>query len=929
VTRQTDQMVALPSGTVTLLFTDIEGSTRLWESQPEAMQAALVRHDLLVRSAVEAAGGYVFKTVGDAFCVAFPTAISALDGAVGAQHALAGERWPERTAIKARMALHSGVCSERDGDYFGPTVNRVARLEAIAHGGQLLLSGAAVALLGDDRPDGVTLRDMGEHSLKDLAAGERVFQAVISGLPDTFPPLRSLGNIEFQHNLPRYATSFVGRETELREVQELIEGGRLLTLVGTGGSGKTRLAVQAAAELLDGAGDGVWLVELASVSEPAQVATKIASMVGIGLVEGRTVEDTLLDALESRGLLLVLDNCEHVIDAVAQWADAVLSRCPRVALLATSREPLGVAGEQVFRLPPLPSPAADVDFETIAASEAVGLFVERAHAQRRDFDLTPENAGAVAAVCRRLDGLPLAIELAAATVRMFTVAEIASRLDERFLLLSGGGRRSGSTRHQTLRSVIDWSYDLLDEPQRRAFARLGVFTGGWTLEAAEAVCANPADASVSTTALMLALVDKSLVETIPLDGASRYDMLETIRAYASEVLSAGGDEEVDAARRAHLRYYVDLAERAAPHLTQKEAVEWFDRLDADSANLHAALAFGARRDVEAGLRLAVALDGHWRRRGETPTIVDHVRTLVDAAPNATSRLLPDCLATVARLEWMVGNLDAALARIEQAIALSRSSEDQARLARVIGEKAWVRFLQGDDGEATACSDAALEIAKALSDDELVAHCEVLVGTVQARTGDKATCVRHLESGLAMYERIGDEMGGAFALINLSASELELPNPDLARATAYSRRALEIFERHKEPHAASGALDNLAWALALEGRRDEALGLFCEVLWRGRRDGNLTLVALTLSAIGPLRAEAAPAQTAELLGHADALLQRLGVAPSSRDLELHEATVRRCRAVLGDDEYRAQYERGSRLPTPEVVDATLRLRDAHV
>jgi predicted ATPase len=820
------------------------------------------------------------------------------------------------------MALHSGVCSERDGDYFGPTVNRVARLEAIGHGGQVLLSAATVALLRDDRPDGVHLRDMGEHRLKDLAGAERVFQAVISGLTDTFPALRSLGNPDFHHNLPRYATSFVGRAAELRDVQTLIGGGRLLTLVGVGGGGKTRLAVQVAAELLDGEGDGVWLVELASVAEPSQVAAKIALVLGIGVVAGRAVDDTVVDALASRRLLLVLDNCEHVIDAVAVFADAVLSRCPYVALLATSREPLDVAGEQLLRVAPLPSPVAGVDFATIEASDAVRLFVERAQAHRRNFDLTVENAVAIASVCSRLDGLPLAIELAAANVRTFTVSEIASHLDERFVLLSGGGHRGGAERHQTLRSVIDWSYDLLDESERRAFARLSVFSGGWTLDAADAVCATQADGGTSTIALTRALVDKSLVETIQIDDApTRYDMLETVRKYAAEALAAD-DEVVNATRTAHLHHFVALAEQAAPHLTQKDQAAWFDRLDEDAANLHAALAYGVGHDSESALRLAVALNHFWRRRNHAVTVIADVRALVACAPNATS-LHADGLSVLARLEWTVGNLDAARECIERTISIVQTSGDQTRMAHALAEKGWICYLRGDDAAAASCSNAALDIARALSDDALVATCESAAGTMQSRGGDSAASIQHLENALTYFERVSDEVGCAFALINIAAAELERPDPDLDRATTFSRRAFEIFERRRDQTSATHALDNIASALAHEGRGDEALALFCEVLSRAHRHGEVTLVAWTLVGIAPLTVEEAPTKTAELLGHADALMQTLGLAPTKRDRVSHEATVQRCRDALGDDAYRAHYEHGGRLTTPDVVDALLR------
>ena len=921
-------MAVPPSGMVTLLFTDIEGSTRLWESQPDEMHDALQRHDAVVRSAVEAAGGYVFKTVGDAFCVAFATAASGLAGAVAAQHALSREHWHENVTIKARMALHSGKCNERDGDYFGPTVNRTARLEAIGHGGQLLLSGAAVALLGVDRTDGVDLRDMGEHRLKDLAGAERVFQAVISGLPNEFPPLRSLGNVDFHHNLPRYATSFVGREAVLREVQDLIEGGRVITLVGAGGSGKTRLAVQVAAEMLDAAGDGVWLVELAPVTEPAEVAASIASVLGIEAAAGRTFDDTLLDALASRRLLLVLDNCEHVIDAVADFADAVMMSCPHVALLATSREPLDVDGEHVVRLPTLRSPAAGVDLAAIEASEAVCLFVERAQTHRRDFELTAENADAVASVCRRLDGLPLAIELAAASVRMFSVAEIADRLDQRFVLLSGGGRRPAVERHQTLRSVIDWSYELLDHAATTSLRVNLRVQGRVDVEGGRGRVREPRRRErLSRSRSTCALVDKSLVEAIPLDsGATRYDMLETIRAYAAETLAASGDAVVDATRTAHLRYFVALgrdgctsAARERPGRVVRQARRR-RREPARSPRLR------RHAEPDSALRLVVALNHYWRRRSHTATVIANVRAVVAGASTAPPSRYADGLFVLARLESMLGDLEASVDCVERVFAVVQQSGDQTRLAYALSEKAWMCCLRGDDAEATRCADAALQLAHDIADEALLAACEHIAGNAKSRTSDAATCLRHHEASLGYFERMGDECGSAFALINIAALELERPDPDFERATTYSRRAFEIFERQKEPFGAAEALDNVAGILADQGHAAEALALFGEVLSRAHHHGDIRLVAFTLVRMAPVLADSAAAPAAQVLGHADALLERLGLALGLRERHARAAAERHCQAALGRDAYLARREIGARLPTREAVEAVLDLAE---
>ncbi|MGH3158895.1 MAG: hypothetical protein ACRDNF_20305, partial [Streptosporangiaceae bacterium] len=469
-----------PSGTVTLVFTDVEGSIRLWEADRGAMAEASARLSRLVREQVEAAGGRVFKTVGEACRAVFAYPSAALASAVAVQRAVGTQAWPAGLPIRVCMALHSGACVVRDGDYVGPVANRVAGLLAVAHGGQVLVSGAAYELLVDRLPGGVGLRDLGGHQLKDLGRAERVFQVTGPGLAAKFAPLRSLDNPALRHNLPAQATSFVGRAAELAELRSLVTGGsRLVTVVGPGGIGKSRLALQAAAGALDGAGDGVWLVELAPVADPELVARTVAAVLDVREELARPMLDALAEAVGDRYLLVVLDNAEHVLGAVAKLADALMRSCPRAYLLVTSREPLGMSGERVFRVPPLPVPPADLAAPSrLAAFESVQLFTEHAAMHRQGFVLDEDNAAAVAAVCARLDGIPLALELAAARLRSLSVLEISSRLDQRFRLLTGGSR-TALPRHQTLRAMIDWSYDLLNLEEQLLLDRLSVFAGGW------------------------------------------------------------------------------------------------------------------------------------------------------------------------------------------------------------------------------------------------------------------------------------------------------------------------------------------------------------------------------------------------------------------------------------------------------------------
>ena len=438
-------MPDLPSGTITFLFTDIEGSTKLWEQHPEAMRLALARHDELLRQAIEDNNGYVFKTVGDAFCAAFPrllTLLPPLFNPICFCSMRSGERLG---SLRVRMGLHTGQAEERDGDYFGQTLNRVARLQAVGHGQQTLLSQTTYQLVCHSLPPDVTLQDMGQHRLKDLLAPEHVWQLLHPALPAEFPPLKSLDYLPT--NLPRQMTSFIGREREMAEVKRLLPSTPLLTLLGTGGAGKTRLALQVGADVLDNYKDGVWLVELAALADPDLVPQTVASVLGLREEAGRPLLQTVQDYLRDRQLLLLLDNCEHLVDACAHLADTLLKTCPRLTILATSREPLGIAGERPWRVPSLLTPAPDdlpMEEKDIAAVlmeyDACRLFVERAVVQRQDFVLTRSNVPVVAHLCRQLDGIPLAIELAAARVRSLSVEEINSKLDNRFRLLTGGSR---------------------------------------------------------------------------------------------------------------------------------------------------------------------------------------------------------------------------------------------------------------------------------------------------------------------------------------------------------------------------------------------------------------------------------------------------------------------------------------------------------
>jgi predicted ATPase/class 3 adenylate cyclase/DNA-binding NarL/FixJ family response regulator len=605
--------VPLPVGAVTLLLTGVEDSTFLWKSSPEAMGAAIHRHYQLLDAAIALHGGIrpQEQGEGDSVVAAFGCASEALAAALAIQRAFCSECWPEGASLALRIALHTAQAPLRDeADYFGPAVHRCARLRGLAHGGQVVLSTATRDLVADQLPDGAELADLGVHQLCDLDRPEHVFGLAHPDLPGELPPLRSLGTVST--NLPGELTSFVGRSTELAQVGELLGQVRLLTLTGAGGCGKTRLALQAAAGVLD----DVWWVELARLEDAALVPAAVIGAIGVRELPGQGPLQTLVTYLRARRALLMLDNCEHVLAACAELAEALLRACPSLTVLATSRAPLGVPGEMAWRVPSmsLPADAYRDPVEVLQSSDAVRLFIDRATQVRPDFSITEANAAAIAQICQELDGIPLAIELAAARVRMLAPAQIADRLGDRFHLLTGGSR-TAVPRQQTLQASIDWSYQLLSEGEQTLLRRLSAFTGGWTLDAAEQVCSGEGIDPYAVLDLLTGLVDQSLVTTAAEhDAEVRYGLLETVRQYAAARL-VEADERYAVGER-HLAYYVGLAERAEPAVLRAGRDDpVLQRLATELPNLRAALERAAAIDPAAavkrfGLLLALG-DAQW------------------------------------------------------------------------------------------------------------------------------------------------------------------------------------------------------------------------------------------------------------------------------------------------------------------------------
>jgi predicted ATPase/class 3 adenylate cyclase len=671
-----------PTGTLTFLFTDIEGSTKMWERSPHAMQAALARHDELLKSSIEDHGGYVFKTVGDAFCCAFLTAPDALEAALEIERMLFDEEWQETDPLRVRIALHTGAAEERDGDYFGPPVNRVARLMSAAHGAQVLLSLATHEMVRDQLPAGMSLTDLGEHRLKDLFRPERVFQLIAPGLPSEFPPLRTLD--AYRNNLPLQPTPLVGREKEVSEVCDLLRGEatRLLTLTGPGGIGKTRVALQAAADLLDDFTDGDFFVPLATLTEAELFLPALAETLGVKETGEQPLDETLKDYLGERRMLLVLDNFEQVLEA-APAVSELLSAAAGLKVLVTSRTPLRLYGEKEYAVPPLSVP--DVrhlpDLKTLSQYEAVRLFIERAKSAKVDFEVTDDSAPAVAEICVRLDGLPLAIELAAARIKMLPPKAMLKRLGSRLKLLTGGARDLPE-RQRTLRATIEWSFALLEEGEQVLFARLAVFSGGRTLEAIEAICDAEGDLSAEAFEGVSSLVAMSLIrqEEGP-GGEPRFVMLETVHEFAREKLQESA--EAEEIKRLHAQYFLTLAEEAYPELKGADQLEWLERLEAEQDNIRVAFSWALeRKEVEVALRMGGSLSWFWWVRD----YYSEGRRWLEEALAMDVRGSPEvramALAGAGGLAWQQGELDRAQEACEEGLELLEHEEREASEAKL-------------------------------------------------------------------------------------------------------------------------------------------------------------------------------------------------------------------------------------------------------
>jgi predicted ATPase/class 3 adenylate cyclase len=884
-----------PTGTVTFLFTDIEGSTRLWERDRAAMSEALARHDRILRDAVEQHGGYVFKTVGDAFCCAFATALDGLEAALEAQHNLLSEQWEEGEPLKVRMALHTGAAEERDGDYFGPPVNRVARLLSAAHGGQVLLSLPTHEMVRDQLPAGGSLMDLGERRLKDLFRPERIFQLMASGLASSFPPLKTLDSLP--NNLPLQPTPLVGREREVGEIAERVHGeeARLLTLTGPGGTGKTRLALQAAADLLEEFADGVFFVALATVTNPDLVPSAIAEPLGVRESAEQPLVESLEAYLREKELLLILDNFEQVLEA-ASFVGELLGACSRLKVLATSRTPLRLYGEREYPVPPLalPDPRVLPPLEVLTQYEAVRLFVERARAVKPDFSVTNESAPAVAEICARLDGLPLAIELAAARTRILPPQKMLERLSNRLMLLKGGARDLPA-RQQTLRGTIDWSYQLLNEEEKTLFGRLSVFYGGRTLEAIEEVCDPEGD--LDALEGLESLLEKSLLrQEEELGGEPRFYMLETVHEYAREKLGESGEAEETS--RLHAEYFLALAEEAEPRLRGPEDVEWLERLETEHDNMRAALSWARERgEVELRLHLAGALGWFWEAHGHYS---EGRRWLEEALAQDDRASMAARVKALDRLSVLVQDLDREEALAQEGIKLSEQAGlGGSVVAMFLRSLGWIAMIRGDYAQMKVVFEESLRLSRDADDKWGIADALLGLGAALDSLDDHERSKELHEEGIDLARELGYASGLARLLFDLGY--LLLLEGNYERGAALNEEAVAVFREHGYKGGFELALDNLGWAALLQGDYDRARTSYQESLTLCKELGDKWIASESLEGMACIAAAEGEAErAARLFGAAQALNEAGGYLHTPEEAAWREPYLATARSRLGEE-----------------------------
>lgn len=906
----------MPTGTVTFLFTDIEGSTQRWDAHGDAMRAAVKRHDTIMRTAIESHRGFVFKTVGDAFCAAFSRAGDALAAAGEAQHLLNEGDFADVDGLRVRMGVHTGEADEREGDYFGPTLNRVARLASIGHGGQVLLSEASRCAIGSETPANTTLVDLGFRRLKDLTQPEHVWQLSIATLPSEFPALNSLD--ARPNNLPIQLTVLIGREPELQELRTLVGAHRLVTVSGSGGVGKTRVALQVGADLIDRYADGVWFVDLAPIKDSELVSSAVAQALNITAAGGQSLDDAIPYALKRKQLLMILDNCEHVVEAAAALAHSILASVSDVRILATSRQALGIVGEAVHRLPSLavPKESTTLTVDEAQSYGAIALFVERARAADSRFVLTDETARTVGEICRRLDGIPLALELAAARVKVLAIPTLAKRLDERFRILTGGSR-TALPRQQTLAALIDWSYNLLSVKEQKLLCRVAIFPGNFSLDAASAVCADDLLGADEIFDLISSLVEKSLLMVDWTSDGARYRLFESTREYALEKLKAAGERE-DIARR-HAGHFRALAERFDDPSAMREGPP-DPELQLEVDNFRAALKWSLEQsgDAVVGGALAGALQRLWRGGFQLEG-----RRWIETALAKTPE---DAQGVEARL-WLAltsfTSGDRLVEASEHALLRYERLGDRKCALRALHRVAFGHFQAGRYDAAEEFNARALAGYEESGNEQGVAAAILLRGILQWTRGDVEGARATYLGALARFRNLGWE--SLMAGLQGNLAEVELARGDSARALSLVDEAIAYSRRHDDKERLAVGLCNLAIFRIVAGDVAGGWQAAHEAVNAGRDIQASLLTAIALQHLALVRALRGEADRASrLLGYVDEVYRSESCERESMEALGYEKLMTALRERLTEEDLEVFRSQGATWSEDDAVAEALKL-----
>lgn len=916
-------MSFLPTGVVTFLFTDIEGSTRLWEQHPNLAPGVMAQHDEIIEEAVERSHGVIVRPrgEGDSRFAVFGLARDAILAAAAIQSALQAQIWPTSQPLRVRIAVHTGEADLYMGDYYGSAVNRCARLRAIAHGGQILVSLVTAQLVRDNLPAGMILIDQGEHRLKDLVRPEHVYQVGVPGLPTDFHQLTSINS--FSNNLPIQLTSFIGREREMAEAKERLAAARLLTLIGSGGTGKTRLALQLGAELLPSFADGVWLVEMAALTDPSLISQTIADVFDLRQQPGTSLTEVLVDHLRAKNLLLIMDNCEHLVEACAELAGQLLCACGHIQLIVSSREVLGISGEMVYRIPSLSLPGLEQGTSAALANcESVKLFAERARAVNPKFALSDQNAPFVAQVCQRLDGIPLALELAAARAAVFSVEQIAARLDNRFQLLVGGSR-TALPRHQTLRALIDWSYDLLSDDEQALIRRLSVFAGGWTLEAAESLVS-----SHDVLTLLAQLVNKSLVLFDEEDGKPRYRMLETVRQYARDKLLEMGESEE--ARSAHLDFFYQLVETGGPKMEWLQDLDWVWRVEAENDNLRAALEWALEKNVEAAMHMVWHLSIVWWLRGyeaEGRRWATLALARADTLPESDGdndrswqqRLRAYVYHTLAVLASSQGDHAYMFEASDRAARLAEELGDNVLLAMSLSLKVLAKLFVGDITDTEKPSERALVAARESGDQFGIGMALTAVGVRSCLVDrNSARGQKLIEEAMLLLQRSGNRW--IYSMILISLGMVAKFNHNYEEARQMLAACEPLFRETGDRHRLNLIKSELAHIDRHEGHIERAKAVYQETILEWQRIGHRAAIAHQLECFASIaRMEKQSSHAARLFGAAESLREKTDIPMTALERVEYNREIADLVASLDKESFVASWAEGRALTMDQAVD----------